>query len=842
MEKSRNSSNHVDLVVNEDNNTKLLRAQAHIWNHIFNFINSMSLKCAVELGIPDIINNHGKPMTISQLTLALLINKNKSHCLYRLMRLLTHSGFFALEKIKIKGEEEEEGYVITEASKLLLKDNPMSVTPLLLVLLDPTLTKPYDVLSTWFRNDDSTPFVTTNGMAIWDYYSHEPKLAQSFNEAMASDARLVTSVLIEKCKGVFEGVDSLVDVGGGTGTVAKSIAITFPQIQCSVLDLPHVVAGLQGEKNLNFIAGDMFVEWILHDWSDENSVKILKKCKEAITKSGKKIGKVVVIDMIIENEKGEIDDESYETQLFMNMRMILVSGRERNEKELSKLFKDAGFSHYKITPILAKVLVPFYPLVGRLRYDNGGRLEINCNLEGVLFMVAETESVMDDLVGCAPTVELLKLTPFIDRSAGVSSFSLLAAQIGGGLESDVAELKVPEFGDVEQGYSSNSYNRLHKHWKLTVRGTNIYRRISIMEKSRNSSSHVDLVVNEDNNTKLLRAQAHIWNHIFNFINSMSLKCAVELGIPDIVNNHGKPMTISQLTLALPINKNKSHCLYRLMRLLTHSGFFALEKTEIKGEEEEEEGYVITEASKLLLKDNPMSVTPLLLVLLDPTLTKPYDVLSTWFRNDDSTPFVTTNGMAIWDYYSHEPKLAQSFNEAMASDARLVTSVLIEKCKGVFEGVDSLVDVGGGTGTVAKSIATTFPQIQCSVLDLPHVVAGLQGEKNLNFIAGNMFVEWILHDWSDENSVKILKKCKEAITKSGKKIGKVVVIDMIIENEKGEIDDESYETQLFMDMTMTLVSGQERNEKELSKLFKDAGFSHYKITPILGLRSLIEIYP
>ncbi|KAM6567711.1 hypothetical protein CsatA_026839 [Cannabis sativa] len=35
---------------------------------------------------------------------------------------------------------------------------------------------------------------------------------------------------------------------------------------------------------------------------------------------------------------------------------------------------------------------------------------------------------MDDLVGCAPTVELLKLTPFIDRSAGVSSFSLLAAQ------------------------------------------------------------------------------------------------------------------------------------------------------------------------------------------------------------------------------------------------------------------------------------------------------------------------------------------------------------------------------------------------------------------------------
>ncbi|XP_060961039.1 shikimate O-hydroxycinnamoyltransferase-like [Cannabis sativa] len=47
---------------------------------------------------------------------------------------------------------------------------------------------------------------------------------------------------------------------------------------------------------------------------------------------------------------------------------------------------------------LAKVLVPFYPLADRLRYDNGGRLEINCNSEGFLFMVAETESVMDDLL------------------------------------------------------------------------------------------------------------------------------------------------------------------------------------------------------------------------------------------------------------------------------------------------------------------------------------------------------------------------------------------------------------------------------------------------------------
>ncbi|KAH7533248.1 hypothetical protein FEM48_Zijuj04G0110400 [Ziziphus jujuba var. spinosa] len=101
-------------------------------------------------------------------------------------------------------------------------------------------------------------------------------------------------------------------------------------------------------------------------------------------------------------------------------------------------------------------------------------------------------------------------------------------------------------------------------------------------------------------------------------------------------------------------------------------------------------------------------------------------------------------------------------------------------------------------------------------------------------------KWILHDWSDEESVKILKKCKEAITDKGKN-GKVIIIDMMMENKKG--DEESIETQLFFDtMMMILVTGKERTEKEWAKLFSDAGFNNYSITPILGLRSLIEVYP
>ena len=248
-------------LIDGEHDTELLEAQAHVWNHIFNFINSMSLKCAVELGIPDLINKHGKPMTLNELVSALTINPSKTRCVYRLMRILIHSGFFAQQTLNSSrnNNDEEQGYVLTNASKLLLKDNPLSVTPFLQAMLDPILLSPWLKLSTWFQNDDPTPFDTAHGKSFWEYAGDEPKINNFFNEAMASDARLATSVVIHKCKDVFEGLNSLVDVGGGTGTVAKAIAKAFPNLECTDFDLPHVVNGLESDlANLKYVGGDMF--------------------------------------------------------------------------------------------------------------------------------------------------------------------------------------------------------------------------------------------------------------------------------------------------------------------------------------------------------------------------------------------------------------------------------------------------------------------------------------------------------------------------------------------------------------------------------------------------------
>lgn len=78
---------------------------------------------------------------------------------------------------------------------------------------------------------------------------------------------------------------------------------------------------------------------------------------------------------------------------------------------------------------LSKALVPFYPMAGRLRRDEDGRIEIDCNAEGVLFVEAETTSVVADFGDFAPTLELRQLIPTVDYSKGIESYPLLVLQV-----------------------------------------------------------------------------------------------------------------------------------------------------------------------------------------------------------------------------------------------------------------------------------------------------------------------------------------------------------------------------------------------------------------------------
>ncbi|GKA40119.1 chloramphenicol acetyltransferase-like domain-containing protein [Tanacetum coccineum] len=80
---------------------------------------------------------------------------------------------------------------------------------------------------------------------------------------------------------------------------------------------------------------------------------------------------------------------------------------------------------------LSKVLVPFYPVAGRLKEDQDGRIEIDCQGQGVLFVEAESDDLLDDFGDFAPRFDFLKLIPvdFVDYSLGIGSYPLLLVQV-----------------------------------------------------------------------------------------------------------------------------------------------------------------------------------------------------------------------------------------------------------------------------------------------------------------------------------------------------------------------------------------------------------------------------
>ncbi|KAH7688830.1 O-methyltransferase COMT-type protein [Dioscorea alata] len=280
-----------------------------------------------------------------------------------------------------------------------------------------------------------------------------------------------------------------------------------------------------------------------------------------------------------------------------------------------------------------------------------------------------------------------------------------------------------------------------------------------------------------------------------FMDSMCLRCAVELGVPDAIHNHGGPMTLSELVQALPIPTSRAPYLRRIMRVLVNSGFFSNKGNESDSSNEEEVYYDLTATSKLLVTGSTNSLAPLVLFVTGLDVGKTGLAMSTWFKASDDddkneTPFhVAHDVKGLFEYASERPAFNALFNEAMACDNRVLIGEVVKNWGDVlFGGLRSVVDVGGGTGLAAAEIAGAFPEMKCSVLEVDHVVDAQPENELVEFVRGDMFVQipqadafllkWVLHDWNDKDCVKILRNCKNSFSREGNK-RKVIIIDVIV---------------------------------------------------------------
>jgi hypothetical protein len=87
---------------------------------------------------------------------------------------------------------------------------------------------------------------------------------------------------------------------------------------------------------------------VLHDWNDDESVSILKRCRESIRPGGK----IMVIEILL----GEVGEPALGPLMDLNM-MIMCTGRERALDEYRGLIEKAGFRFSKVKPIRPPMVV-----------------------------------------------------------------------------------------------------------------------------------------------------------------------------------------------------------------------------------------------------------------------------------------------------------------------------------------------------------------------------------------------------------------------------------------------------------------------------------------------------
>lgn len=85
-------------------------------------------------------------------------------------------------------------------------------------------------------------------------------------------------------------------------------------------------------------------QWMLHNWSHEDCVKILKNCHDALPSDGK----AIVVDMVIPEVPHPCFASSSLFQMHMFMMNMNPGGKERTEIEFEALAKEAGFYGVRI--------------------------------------------------------------------------------------------------------------------------------------------------------------------------------------------------------------------------------------------------------------------------------------------------------------------------------------------------------------------------------------------------------------------------------------------------------------------------------------------------------------
>ncbi|WP_326798543.1 acetylserotonin O-methyltransferase [Streptomyces sp. NBC_01808] len=227
---------------------------------------------------------------------------------------------------------------------------------------EPAVWQAYGALEDAVR-DGGSAFHHAHGTGLFAALETDGPLAARFTEAMGTVTAAVTEPVLAGFD--FGGIRHLVDVGGGDGTLLAALLRAYPHLRGTLLERPAALtaapavlrtAGVADRCTL--VEGDFFaavptgdggpadaclLKNILHNFGDDDCVRVLRACRAALRPGGRVLVPALVLPEAAAAARTQADAEVAMALSDVEM-MVLTAGRERTLAEYRGLFARAGLA------------------------------------------------------------------------------------------------------------------------------------------------------------------------------------------------------------------------------------------------------------------------------------------------------------------------------------------------------------------------------------------------------------------------------------------------------------------------------------------------------------------
>lgn len=319
--------------------------ETEYWEIMNNIINStwiaQSTCIIAKLGIPDFLS--AGPKSINEI--AQHTNTDK-HSLFRVMRLLSEVGIFI--------NDDQYTFCLTELGKTLQTDHPNSLRYAAIYLCNEHHWTAWGNLLYSIQTGQSA-FKKLYSKDYFSFLDENPEDTFIFNECMKRRDKIRINTIVNHYD--FTECKVIVDIGGGKGGLISEILKHNDLCKGILFDKYNVtLEAYQELKDQNIldrceiISGDFFhsipqtgdtyiLSSILHDWSDDEAIKILRNCKEAL----KKTQKLLIIEKILDNQPNSLFTKSMDIEM-----LAIFGGKERTLQEYNMLLSRADLYITKV--------------------------------------------------------------------------------------------------------------------------------------------------------------------------------------------------------------------------------------------------------------------------------------------------------------------------------------------------------------------------------------------------------------------------------------------------------------------------------------------------------------